>query len=268
MQNNIEFPVTSEYGIEELKLVQRLLLSHAVLIRNLLEQEDIKFCLSFGSVLGAVRHKGFIPWDDDLDFFIADEDYENAMKTLESRLPEYLIIHSRKNDPHYYHNWNRVKDLRTEVESAGIWHEHNDRLKFKCLSIDLHRLSLVSEKNIANYIREEAEAFWRKKLDSSLISEHEFQAGMKGIEGYVQNKVVSLNIPEPGAKDFRFCVILTNTLLADSVFFPCKYVTFENERFPVPANSDAYLKATYGNYKKLPIFKERLSRLKNFKLIN
>lgn len=67
--------------------VQQVLLSMAVSIRDVLDRHDIPYMMAYGTLLGAVWHKGFIPWDDDLDFYLFDDSYERAIQYLREELP-------------------------------------------------------------------------------------------------------------------------------------------------------------------------------------
>ena len=51
------------------------------------QKHDIKHCVAFGTMLGAVRHNGFIPWDDDFDVFMLREDYEKFLSVADKELP-------------------------------------------------------------------------------------------------------------------------------------------------------------------------------------
>ena len=61
------------YTQEDVKKVQKRLLEMAVVIRDILEAHQIPYFITYGTLLGAVRHKGFIPWDDDFDLYLFDE---------------------------------------------------------------------------------------------------------------------------------------------------------------------------------------------------
>ena len=76
----------------DIKRVQDRLLEIAKRTAAILEKHDIPYQIAFGTLLGAVRHGGFIPWDDDFDFFLFDDSYEKAMEVLAQELPSDLTI--------------------------------------------------------------------------------------------------------------------------------------------------------------------------------
>ena len=72
--------------------VQKVLFNMAVAIRDILEKNAIPYMLAYGTLLGAVRHKGFIPWDDDFDFYLFGDSYEKAIRCLRDELPaDYFV---------------------------------------------------------------------------------------------------------------------------------------------------------------------------------
>lgn len=71
-----------DWGIKKL---QEKILEIAVYIDKFCEENDIQYCLMGGSALGAIRHSGFIPWDDDLDFFMTADNYEKFVKLFEEK---------------------------------------------------------------------------------------------------------------------------------------------------------------------------------------
>jgi len=83
--------MTNEYGLEKL---QKELLEILIDIDKVCRENDIKYSLFGGTLLGAVRHKGFIPWDDDVDICFTRKEYEKFMKIYPDQKKDSLIITS------------------------------------------------------------------------------------------------------------------------------------------------------------------------------
>ena len=76
--------------------IQEVLLEDYITVSKLWDKHHYYYVFMGGSILGAVRHKGFIPWDDDLDVGLARKDYEDFAKRTSKELPDYLKIYYRK----------------------------------------------------------------------------------------------------------------------------------------------------------------------------
>lgn len=88
-------------------------------IKPFLEKSSIPYYLLGGSLLGAVRHKGFIPWDDDIDIGIVREDYERFLETVSKNLPEHLELRSYRDESDHHYYFSRIVDTRYVLSREG-----------------------------------------------------------------------------------------------------------------------------------------------------
>ena len=98
------------------KQVQQRLLIIWSEIEKVFHDAGVRYFLSFGSLLGAVRHQGFIPWDDDLDVHIHQDDYQMALSALDKNLPDGLQLVTASVDMSWDIDF-RVVDLKTRLNS-------------------------------------------------------------------------------------------------------------------------------------------------------
>ena len=77
---------------KELRKAQLKMVEILEAIDDICKRHDIKWWLCYGTMLGAVRHNGFIPWDDDCDIAMMREDYERFMKVAQKELPSNLHL--------------------------------------------------------------------------------------------------------------------------------------------------------------------------------
>lgn len=107
----------SKDELEKLKKCEKDILAAFIEICN---RHNIKYFLQGGTLLGAVRHSGFIPWDDDVDVSLMREDYEKFIAVAQSELPSYYFLQTKDTDREYPNNFAKIRDSRTTfIETAG-----------------------------------------------------------------------------------------------------------------------------------------------------
>ena len=123
---------------EEVARIQSRLLEMAIAVRDILEKRQIPYFLTYGSLLGAVRHQGFIPWDDDFDLYLFDDSYEEAMTALREELPEDMFLEYWETEPKFFHAWAHVKDVHSRTECEFF--PHDGHYAHQGISLDLYKV--------------------------------------------------------------------------------------------------------------------------------
>lgn len=101
---------------EDLRLLQRVLVKMLGEILDVCERCGVDLMLAYGSCLGAVRHHGFIPWDDDLDVAMFREDYERFKRVFEAELSDRYVLQDPESTPGYDLGFPRIRMRGTTLK--------------------------------------------------------------------------------------------------------------------------------------------------------
>lgn len=99
----------------DIKQLQSRLLDILIAFDKVCREHNLRYCICGGTLLGAVRHGGFIPWDDDLDCSMPRPDYERFIAHCREWLPEHLEFVCAENDPLYPLPFGKIQDARTTL---------------------------------------------------------------------------------------------------------------------------------------------------------
>lgn len=92
---------------------------------RLCEEHNLTYYLVGGTCLGAVRHKGFIPWDDDIDVGMPRKDYDKFIQ-LQKEIKKPYFIQTYKSDKNYIYNFAKIRDCTTTfIENTFVCHQFN-----------------------------------------------------------------------------------------------------------------------------------------------
>lgn len=239
------------YTQDDVKQVQNRLLKMAVTVKTVLERESIPYFLSSGSLLGAVRHKGFIPWDDDLDFYLFSDTYEKALSALQNNLPDDMFLEYDVTEPKYFHDWAHVKCTKSLAYNA--LYPQDSCYTHKGLSIDLYKMTMMKRCDWPFFKHKKAIEYIDKRIKKGFIDEIEYAEKKSVFDNQLQNHVKSLVLND----NLIFGSSVSRHIFKYEDILPLTEIMFEGETFKAPHHPEDFLAEIYGNYMKLPPEEER-----------
>lgn len=243
--------------MDETRALQLKLLEVIAYIDKVCKENEIEYYLSCGSALGAMRHKGFIPWDDDLDVMMSMDNYIKFQKAFASLPKDKYVFQSQTTDKNYYMLFGKVRDITTTFVDEGCV----DKDIISGVYIDIFPLVGVPrqgwKKKIQKFHRALAMSTYVNIINNKtanrifhfLVSvfgkERVHKFGYRGCIKYPFSECDEVCSIFDG--DGYECNIFKKSFLGKPT-----YVDFEDTKLPIPENADAYLTYIYGDYMKIP----------------
>ena len=256
---------------EELRKVQLLQLQMAREVKRICNKHQIQYFLDAGTMLGAVRHKGFIPWDDDLDIGFLRDQYDRFLQVAPGELSKKYYLQNCDSDDAYGLTFSKIRLKGTKfVESIS-----QQNAAAKEIYIDLFPYD--NRSNDEKKANKEAGKF-RILSHLLMIKCHIYVWKGQGLKKWLKFFpfcVLSLFYTKQGLRNRieeltgmhrkENCreVYIHDGTSAYYWHFPKKMLEelvlaeFEGEDFPIPRDFDRFLKTAYGDYEKLPPEGER-----------
>ena len=259
--------------LTETRKIQEKLLEILLYFQRFCEEQGLGFTLAGGTCLGAVRHQGFIPWDDDVDVFMLRNDYER-LGPLWERFADTERYACVRSDEHIniHHTATEIKDSNTTFINR-----HSVDLDIhQGLMIDVIPLDAVAGGRAAQ-LMQMAHGMLYCCFNFQRLPEH------KGKVFYYMTKAALGLVRSPKARyriwkrEERLCsryAVGEHPMVASfgeglgimRQHFPREWflspgrAMFEGHEMPVPADVDSYLRISYGDYMQLPPESERVPR--------
>ena len=245
--------LTKKYNPEgsALRRDQKELVRMLKVVDGICRENGLQWWLSSGTLLGAARHKGFIPWDDDLDIVLLKEDYDKLEKVLCNMESEEFVFHCMKTDVEYVNVFGKFRKRQGRIQSksrrynyyrwAGIGLDIFAIEKTNAFSAHVSKFLYQETQHLTSYIR----AGWiRRPLIRTVEAVH------LGLINPLLRLIGKIN----PRQEYHY-VLGTGWprhtfYMADT--FPLAEAEFEGCLFPVPKNMDAYLTNVYGDWRTLP----------------
>lgn len=254
---------------------RRILLEMLVYIGEICDKNNIDYSLCGGTLIGAIRHKGFIPWDDDIDIFLIRPEYERLISILENDNSYTLISADTLG---YYYTFSKLIDKRTILRTDGRVEASIPHLGVFLDIFPIDGVPSIREEQIT-HIDNLNSLIKRMNLsmgDSYYASPFAWKRIIKRLVYYPMHKIALQNgtpdqwkerlLHEYTKYSFYQSAYVGNVIFSRGIceIFPRAFyektidVEFEGHSFKCIANYDKYLRAAYGDYMKLPPVDERI----------
>ena len=253
---------------EQLRTLQLELLNILLDVQKVCENQGICFYLGEGSLLGAARHRGFIPWDDDVDILMKREDYERFLSVASEELGDRYVVQHPSTVPDY---WSTFLKIRVKDTSPRFYQEHIQKLTPYCgPCIDVFPLDYVKRRSSpgqrlqCNEIR-----LFRRMIDFKTGTMTPFDGKTRLIcwlshcfsLKWLQTRVDrEMRRQDDSAKEYIAAFSTFHKyriIIAPAEEYQVDYAEFEGHRMPVPAGYDQLLTRIYGDWRRIPRENER-----------
>lgn len=260
-------------ALRKLQMVELAMLKEVV---RICDKHGLTYYLSAGTFLGAVRHKGFIPWDDDADVRMPRPDYERLLELLPAELNAPYIVSHFKYNPNVHRYFCRVENPQVRLHrSQSVKGEYSNAW------LDIFPLDGMPANRVHNKLRQFRLLYRRMWLQISVFDEivtlnkkrpfHErmivsLVRHVPAIQKLVRWDKMWLKLDRAmkayGVDDAKYYVNFMGfykfkDMIEKTVYGKGALYQFEDGRFNGPEDYDTFLKHLYGDYMKLPPENER-----------
>ena len=259
---------------EPLRTIQMAQLDLAVEVNRICEAHNIRYFLVAGTALGAIRHHGFIPWDDDLDIGMFRKDFERFKEVCKTDLDPAYFYQDYDTDPYYGLAFAKLRIRGTHyVEEKSMQSKCMDGVFIDIFPFDKTAETVGKEKKAAKQFYFLFRVLLAKQgyqpSGESALKKIVYK-GLRAIPVSKQKVIQKLwNVmtmyesgSSPNIITYGGSYGYWKERMDKSIFEDAEMIDFEGCQFPVPKHWQEYLTILYGNYMQMPPENERGSRHK------
>lgn len=257
----------SEIKKKELELLKKL--------TGVIEKLNLKYSLAGGTLLGAVRHKGFIPWDDDIDILMPRNDYNLLIEYFKKNSIDDMKMICHELDENYKNLSSKVSDCKTKLIEHNVAQEVEYGIFIDVFPVDALGDDFKTAKNIFKKTRFKryllVASNWgafKKSLTRPWYQEtirFIFYLLSRNVNSKKLIKKIEKHIVNNKFEDVNYVGAVSGSydskeIMEKSIFDKYIDIQFEGEYFKAVADYDRYLTAIYGDYMVLPPVDKRVTR--------
>lgn len=254
--------VINKFEIAEMKKlnaseVKRLQLDIMRFIKKVCEENALRYYMCGGTLLGAVRHRGYIPWDDDVDIAMPLQDYKEFIKIIKDH-EQYYPLSVYHNKEEYYNFFMRVLDKTTVMK---FW--EYPFLMTTGVSIDVFPLfGLPDQKEEIDYFYNKIRSL-NEQFISTYIEEIENDSVIQENRRKLQEKIITMMEQYEFDESINIGYLLSKykekEIMPSKIYANSVQLDFEGEKFNAPSGYVEYLTRLYHDYMELPPEKEQFN---------